>query len=297
MAKTAFLFSGQGAQFSGMGSDLYKSSDEAKKIYDFADSLTDGRISKVSFDGSEDDLKLTINTQPCILTYEAVLLALAEKAQFKVDMTAGFSLGEYGAMICAKVLSFQDALTLIIKRANFMNEVANEKSGKMAAVIGAENQELIQICSEIPGYVEPVNFNCPGQTVIAGDSDSVEQAIEVLTSKGCRCVLLSVNGAFHSKHMIGAADKFRVAVADQSFGKPQIPLVSNVSAKPEDDFKTLAPEQMCSPVLWEKSIRYMIDAGVKTFVEVGPGNVMCGFMKKIDRTLECNHIINLLDKR
>ena len=295
MSKTAFLFSGQGAQFVGMGKDIYESSRTVRDLFDFADSLTDGSVTKIAFKGPEDVLKQTIHTQPCMLTYEIALLALANEAGLKADMTAGFSLGEYGAMVAAGVLTFPDALKLMIKRATYMNEAALSQEGKMAAILGGELDALIQICQSVPGYVEAVNFNCPGQVVIAGDVASVNNAIELLSADGFKCIPLSVNGAFHSRHMDGAAQKMAVVLDKVTFATPTIPLISNVSALPEVDFKKLIPVQMASPVLWEKSIRYLVAQGVTKFVEIGPGNVLSGFMKKIDRTLECNHITKILE--
>jgi len=294
LSKTAFLFSGQGAQFVGMGKGLYETSDIAKSMYDFADSKTEGRVTKFSFEGPEDVLKQTINNQPCMLTYEAVLLTLASEKGIKADMTAGFSLGEFGAMICAEVLSFEDCLTLINERAKLMNEAAQTQNGKMAAILGGDPSLLIETCKNLDGYVEPVNFNCPGQTVIAGDHDTIDEAIEKLTESGFHCIPLSVNGAFHSRHMDSAAQEISKVAAAMTFRAPKIPLLSNVSGQPETDFQRLVSVQMASPVLWEKSIRYMIEQGVTRFVEIGPGKVLVNFMKKIDRSVEAVHITSLL---
>lgn len=286
----AVIFSGQGAQKVGMGKALAEVSEGAREIFRIADEYTEGLVSRLCFEGPQSDLDLTINTQPCVFTVEVAYLEALRERGIEADVTAGFSLGEYGALVCSKVLSFEDALKMVVKRGQLMNTAAQKQEGSMAAIIGINNEEIYSMCKAASGYVEPVNYNCPGQTVVAGDKNAIYYLVQKLRSlnKG-KIIPLAVSGAFHSKHMSSAAQEYESYINSIEFMDPVIPFVSNVTGdfvKSGAELKSLAVRQIKSPVLWEKSMRTMISAGVNRFIEAGPGRALTGFTRKINNEVE-----------
>ena len=283
--KIAFLFPGQGAQTVGMGKDLYENFAPAKKVFDTADSVLGKKVTSLCFDGPEEDLKQTINTQPCIVTMSiAALEALKSECGINADFVAGHSLGEYCAMYAAGVMSLDTALKAIQKRADLMSET---KGGAMAAVLNAPEgsvEEALKEASSV-GYVDVANYNSPAQVVITGDENAVQKAGEILLEKGARRVVpLAVSGAFHSKFMDGASAEFKNFVSELDLNNASIPVITNVDANPTtaaEDFRAKMPEQIHSSVYWTQTIQKMAEEGVEIFVEIGPGKVLAGLNKKI----------------
>ena len=283
--KIAFLFPGQGAQTVGMGKDLYENFAPAKKVFDTADTVLGKKITTLCFDGPEEDLKQTVNTQPCIVTMSiAALEALKSECGVNADFVAGHSLGEYCAMYAAGVMSLDTALKAIQKRADLMSET---KGGAMAAVLNAPAgsvEDALKEASSI-GYVDVANYNSPAQVVITGDEKAVQKAGEILLEKGARRVVpLAVSGAFHSKFMENAGKEFEKFVSDLELNNASIPVVTNVDASlttNAEDFRTKMPKQIYSSVYWTQTIQKMAEEGVEIFVEIGPGKVLAGLNKKI----------------
>lgn len=292
--KIAFLFPGQGSQSVGMGKDLYDSYEIAKNVYDTADEVLGRSISKICFDGPEEDLKQTINTQPAIVTTSIALLYVFRKlTNITPDYTAGHSLGEYCALYAANVMSLENTLKLIQKRANLMSET---KGGAMAAVLNAPDgaiEKAIKEASSV-GYVDVANYNSPVQVVITGDEKAVEKAGELLTEYGAkRVVPLAVSGAFHSQYMKKAGEEFAQFVKGFELFDTTIPVITNVDAKETTlakDFKDKMPRQIYSSVQWTQTIQKMISEGVDTFVEIGPGKVLTGLVKKINPEVKTYNI-------
>ncbi len=283
--KIAFLFPGQGSQFVGMGKDLYENIASAKEVFEIANTTLDKNISDLCFNGPEEDLKQTVNTQPCIVAMSiSAMEALREKCNITPDFVAGHSLGEYCAMFTAGVMSLENTFRAIQKRADLMSET---KGGAMSAVLNASEEVLKAGLEEgnKVGYVDVANYNSPAQVVITGSEDAVKVTGEYLLSNGVRRVVpLAVSGAFHSKFMENAGLNFAEFISDIELNNASIPVVTNVDAEPTidaEDFRAKMPKQIYSSVYWTQTIQKMIDEGVDTFIEIGPGKVLAGLNKKI----------------
>lgn len=296
--KMAFLFPGQGSQAVGMGKDLYESFESAKKVFAIADNTLGKSISALCFEGPEDSLKQTVNTQPCIVTTSiAALESLKSQLDVKPDYVAGHSLGEYCAMYAAGVMSLETTFKAIQKRADLMN--ASATGGAMSAVLNASEDALKESLKEASkeGYVDVANYNSPAQVVITGDEKAVAKAGELLLAKGARRVVpLPVSGAFHSKFMEKAGIEFESFVKNLDLKNASIPVITNVDATPTtaaDDFRVKMPKQIYSSVYWTQTIQKMAADGVEVFVEIGPGKVLAGLNKKIVPEAK---IFNVFDK-
>lgn len=296
MAKIAFIFPGQGSQSVGMGKDLYENFDSAKAVFDKADEVLGKSISKICFEGPDEDLKQTINTQPAILTTSiAALEALKSKLDVKPDFLAGHSLGEYGALYESGVLTLENALKLIAKRAETMSSA---KGGAMAAVLGASDEVLAECLEKAceTEYVAVANYNCPGQTVITGTEEGIKKATELLTAAGAKRVLpLAVSGAFHSEKMRSASEEFGTYLTGFELNDAKIPVITNVDAQittASNDFKSKMPQQIYSSVYWTQTIQKMIENGVDTFIEIGPGKVLTGLNKKINAEVKTYNVFD-----
>ena len=281
MGKIAFIFSGQGAQYSGMGKELYESSPAAKAVYDMADSIREG-TSKQCFEGTTEELCKTVNTQPCVFTADlAAAYALVEKG-IKPDCVAGFSLGEISALAFSKMLSDEEAFRLVCKRGELMDKAATENPGAMAAVMKITPQQVEEVCAQFDSTY-PVNYNSPAQTVVATTSENADSFCEAVKNAGGRAKLLAVSGAFHSPFMAKAAEGLAEYMENVEFSEPQTVIYSDVTAKPyEGDYKALVKAQVESPVKWQTIVENMIEDGVDTFIEVGVGKTLTGLVKRIN---------------
>lgn len=282
----AYIFPGQGAQFVGMGKNLYDESAKAKEMFEQANEILGFRITDLMFEGTEEDLRQTKVTQPAIFLHSTILAATLED-EFKPDMVAGHSLGEFSALVAAKALSFEDGLRLVYKRALAMQKACEVQPSTMAAVLGLPDESVENACNLIDDIVVPANYNCPGQVVISGSISGVEKACEKLKMDGARRTLkLQVGGAFHSPFMEPAKVELSVAIAETKFEKPICPIYQNVSTKGETDSAVIKENlniQLTSPVKWTHSIENMIEDGATEFIELGPGNVLQGLVSKINR--------------
>lgn len=299
MGKVAFLFPGQGAQYVGMGKEIADEYKSASKVFDEATEALGFDVREMIFNGDDETLKITENTQPTIVTTSiACMQPLLEKG-IRPDFVAGLSLGEYAAHVTAGTISFKDAVALVKKRGKYMQEAVPIGVGAMAAIIGLENNDVIECCKEASqvGIVEPANFNCPGQIVVAGEKAAVEKAAELCKAKGAkRAMLLPVSAPFHCSLLKPAGEKLAAELDKVSLNDIKIPVVTNVTGETvtnKDFVKDLLVKQVSTSVLLEKSIRTMLDAGVDTFVEIGPGKVLSGFVKKIDRDAKVLNVENL----
>ncbi|MFC2134270.1 ACP S-malonyltransferase [Bacteroidota bacterium] len=299
MAKRAFLFPGQGSQFVGMAKDLHDNSDLSKEMISKAEEAIGVDISKIMFEGPEDSLKQTDITQPAIFLHSMLLSALIKS--IKPDMVAGHSLGEYSALVAANAVDFIDAFKLVRYRGQFMLQAGIEQPGTMAAVIGLPMEKLEEICkvASSEGIVQCANFNSPGQVVISGSIDGVMAAMAMSKSNGARLVKqLVVSGAFHSPLMQSASDKLKEKLEITDFRNAEIPVYANVTAKPvtdKDEIRNLLLAQLNAPVRWEETIRNMIEDGTDEFVEVGPGKVLQGLVKRINNDVSVSGIDKFSD--
>lgn len=284
----AYVFPGQGAQFVGMGKDLYDNSPIAKELFEKANQLLGFRITDLMFNGTDEDLRQTKVTQPAIFLH-SVLLAKTLGDSFKPDMVAGHSLGEFSALVANGALSFEDGLLLVSKRALAMQKACEAEPSTMAAIVGLEDDIVEKICSEIDEVVVPANYNCPGQLVISGSIQGIDLACAKLTEAGAkRAIKLSVGGAFHSPLMEPARTELAEAINSANFSTPVCPVYQNVTASPVSDPEIIKKNliaQLTAPVRWTQTVKNMIADGCTSFTEIGPGQVLQGLVKKVDRSM------------
>lgn len=282
----AYVFPGQGAQFVGMGKDLYDNNPEAKAMFEKANEVLGFRITDLMFEGTEEDLKQTKVTQPAIFLH-SVILAKSLGEEFKPDMVAGHSLGEFSALVAAGALSFEEGLKLVSKRAQAMQKACEIEPSTMAAVLALPNETIEEVCAGIDAVVAPANYNCPGQVVISGSIAGIDEACEKLLAAGAkRAMKLKVGGAFHSPLMQPAQEELAEAIAAAEFQTPVCPIYQNVDALPHTDpaeIKENLIKQLTAPVRWTQDVEAMIADGADEFVELGPGAVLQGLVKKINR--------------
>jgi len=288
----AYVFPGQGAQFSGMGKDLYDNHSRAKALIDQSNDILGFDIKQIMFSGSEEELKQTKVTQPAIFNHSVVAALTSD--DFNPDMVAGHSLGEFSALVANGVLSFEDGLSLVSKRAMAMQKACEMQESTMAAVLGLEDEVVEKVCQETEGMVVAANYNCPGQLVISGEVDAVNAACEKLKEAGAkRALVLPVGGAFHSPLMEPAREELAAAIENTNFNDPKCPVYQNVDAKGYSDIADIKKNlvlQLTSPVRWTQSVQNMIADGATNFTECGPGKVLQGLVKKVDREMEVSGI-------
>ena len=289
---TAYIYPGQGSQYCGMGKNLFDSSNDAKRMFEAANKILDFEITNLMFGQDIDELKKTKITQPAIFIHSVILSKILK---LKPQLVAGHSLGEFSALVVSKALNFEDALFLVSKRANAMEEACIKNPGTMAAIIGLNIDIIENVCNKVNGIISTANYNCPGQVVISGEKSSIESACEILKKNGAkRAIILPVGGAFHSPLMTSAKNKLAKEIEKIKFNTPSCPIYQNFSNNPETDpekIKFNLIEQITSPVKWTQCIEKMIKNGVSKFVEVGPGNVLQGLVKKINSSVELSSAV------
>jgi [acyl-carrier-protein] S-malonyltransferase len=288
----AYVFPGQGAQFSGMGKDLYESSSDAKALFDQANEILGFNITDTMFSGSDEDLKQTKITQPAVFLHSVILAKTMD--DFNPSMVAGHSLGEISALTAAGVLSFEDGLKLVSVRAQAMQKACEQNPSTMAAILGLDDSVVEEVCDSIHDVVVAANYNCPGQLVISGTNEGVNTACEILKEKGAKRALpLPVGGAFHSPLMEPAREELAAAINNADFSTPSCPVYQNVSTKAETDPATIKENliaQLTAPVKWTQSVQNMMTDGATEFVEVGPGRALQGMIKKVDRAAQVSGV-------
>ena len=299
MKSIAFIFPGQGSQYVGMGKELYENFSVAKQIFEEADDALRQSISGLCFKGPEEALKLTENTQPAVLTTSiAALKVLQAEKGLIPSFTGGHSLGEYSALVASEAITFSEAVKIVRLRGKFMQEAVPVGEGAMAAVLGMEREQVEKVCEEVSSgeVLTTANFNCPGQIVIAGHAKAVERAIERIKQEGKKAVLLPVSAPFHSPLMKPAGERLEKALEEISVTDLKIPVVTNVEAEVntlKDKVKGLLVSQVSSPVRWEESMRKMIEKGIEQVLEIGPGKILSGLMKRIDNRIETGNLEDL----
>jgi len=284
----SYIFPGQGAQFSGMGKDLYNHSEAARNLFENANEILGFRITDIMFEGTDEDLKQTNVTQPAIFLH-SVILAKELKSEFMPDMVAGHSLGEFSALVSAKALSFEDGLRLVSARANAMQKACEIRPSTMAAILGLDDFTVEDICSRVSDVVVPANYNCPGQLVISGSIEGIDKACELLIEVGAkRALKLNVGGAFHSPLMELARVELQSAIENTEINEPVCPIYQNIDAKPYTDVANIKHNlisQLTGAVRWTQTIEKMLQDGATSFTEVGPGSVLQGLIRKVDRSI------------
>ena len=296
MGRLAFLFPGQGSQYSGMGRELAESSAVARAVFEEADRVLDFSVSQMCFAGSEDDLKLTENTQPAILTASVATYRILEEKGIRPDFVAGHSLGEYSALVAAGSLAFSDALRLVRRRGQYMSEAVPPGEGAMAAILGMRPGQVAEICRKVADgqVVAPANLNSPDQTVISGHAAAVKRAVEQASAAGAkRAVMLPVSAPFHSELMQPAQKRLEKDLRAITFAPLRFPLVTNVDGAvitSGDEAREALIRQVSLPVLWEESMHELVGLGTSTFVEIGPGRVLSGVLRQIERSVHCVNV-------
>ncbi len=297
MSKIAFVFPGQGAQYTGMGKDFYENFDRAKEVFAIAGKVSGMSMEELIFQENE-KLHITKYTQIAMLTVELAILSVLQEKGIKSEVNAGLSLGEYGALVASEALSVHDALELVVKRGTYMQE-AVPTGGAMTAVMGLTNDVIENVCAQIKGTVSVANYNCPGQTVITGEENAVMEASEALKTAGAkRCISLKVSGPFHSKMLEGAGKKLTKELEKIEIQEIKIPYVSNVTAdyiREKEQVKGLLEKQISSSVRWQQSVEQMVKDGVDTFIEIGPKKTLTGFLKKIAPQASGYHVETVAD--
>lgn len=296
--KIAFIFPGQGAQSVGMGKDLYEQYEEIKEIYEKASEIAEIDIAKLTFDGPEEELFQTKNTQLAILTMSIAILEILKKNGIEAEYTAGLSLGEYSALYAGGAIDFENVVKIVQKRGELMQNLVPNEEWAMAAILGLEDSVVEEACKTVTeGFVVPANFNCPGQVAISGDKKGVQMAMEKLKEVGVkRCLELKTAGPFHTEKLQEASDALKKELENIEIKMPEIQVIKNIDAKPysfEENMKDILAKHVISPVRFSASIQYMVQNGVDTFVEIGPGKVLTGFVKKVNKDLNCININNV----
>lgn len=288
----AYVFPGQGAQFSGMGKELYESNQQARELFDAANAILGFNITDIMFEGSAEDLKETKVTQPAVFLHSVIKAQTS--GEFAPDMVAGHSLGEFSALVANQTLSFEDGLKLVSQRALAMQKACEINPSTMAAILGLDDDKVAKICEEIDEVVVAANYNCPGQLVISGSNKGIELACEKMKEAGAKRALpLPVGGAFHSPLMEPAREELAAAIKNTNFGSPICPVYQNVNAKPSKDIDTIKENliaQLTGPVLWTQSVQHMVKDGATKFIECGPGKVLQGLVKKIAPEVEVDQL-------
>lgn len=291
MAKTVFVFSGQGAQYPSMGKELYENSPAAKAVFDMAESIRPGTI-KQCFEGTKEELSVTINTQPCLFTVDLAAAAAVKEAGISPDYISGFSLGEIAAVAFAGILTYEEAFKLVCKRAELMDKAANENKGAMAAILKLTTDKVEEICKKY-NKAWPVNYNCPGQTVVAASEEEIDALCEDVKAEKGKAVKLAVSGAFHSPFMESASKGLTEYLQGITLNEPTIPVYANLTAQPySGDFKELLAKQVMNPVKWQTTVENLIAEGADTFIEVGVGKTLVGLVKKTNKEVTAINVEN-----
>ena len=299
MSKTAYIFPGQGSQSVGMGKDLFDNFQSARKVFEEADDALGFSLSKMCFEGTTEDLALTANTQPAILTCSIAAFRAMESEDFaQPDYVAGHSLGEYSALVAANAISFKDAVQTVRKRGMYMQEAVPVGIGAMAAILGADLETIENVCAEVAGgqICSPANINSPNQIVIAGNAESVDRACELLKERGAkRAIKLNVSAPFHCALMMPAQEKLNADLLKLEYSNLRFPIIENVSAELNSSGQRVCDaltQQVSNPVRWLQSVEKLVNLGVETFIEVGAGKILCGLVKQINRDVRCMNIEN-----